>query len=157
MLTRMSMNPTDEQRLSWDEMFLHIAETLAGRSTCSRRHVGAVFVRDNRYLSGGYNGAASGERHCNHGPCHGERHIGEYYTKRYDTGMCTSEHDVEYGADKRPHCSVAIHAEMNAILDAALRGVSIQGATLYVTHPPCVQCEKHLKQLKLERVVCQKV
>lgn len=144
------------ERPSWDEMFLHIAETLARRSTCSRRHVGAVFVRDNRYLSGGYNGAASGERHCNHVEVLDD-------ARCYCLGRCTGHvwatvvGDVEYGADKRPHCSAAIHAEMNAILDAALRGVSIQGATLYVTHPPCAQCEKHLKQLKLERVVCPKI
>lgn len=122
-------------RPTWDEMFMEMAQTLAKRSTCSRRHVGAVFVRDNRYLCGGYNGAPAGEKHCDHSFIDRDTHLDQ--------------------SGKRT-CSIAIHAEMNAILDAALRGVSIQGAVLYVTHPPCLQCAKHLKQLRLERIVCPK-
>ena len=90
-------------RLSWDDYFLNIAKEVATRSTCPRASVGAVIVRDNRILSTGYNGAAPGEPHC------------------MDVG-CLMEDN---------HCQRAIHAETNAVAQAAKYGIAVNGATIY--------------------------
>lgn len=112
-----------------DEYFLRIAGVVATRSTCLHRAVGAVLVRDRRILATGYNGAPTGEAHCDEVGCEKPEHA---------SGM--------------ERCR-AVHAEQNAIIQAALYGVSITGATLYCTHSPCVICEKMLKNAKIERVV----
>ena len=101
-------------RASWDEYFMQIAEVVASRSTCPRKSVGAVMVRSRTILSTGYNGSIRGMPHCS------------------DVG-----HMME-----NDHCVATIHAETNAILQAARNGVMIDGATLYVTASPCWGCFK---------------
>lgn len=119
----------DYSRPSIDRYFLNIASLVAARSTCLHRKVGAVLVRDNQILSTGYNGAPSGEPHCD------------------ETGCMKPEHGT--GMER---CR-AVHAEVNAIVQAAIHGVSIEGATLYCTHSPCAICEKILKNARITNII----
>ena len=112
-------------RASWDEYFMNIARVVASRSTCERKFVGAVIVRDKTILSTGYNGSIRGMPHC------------------IDVG-----HMMEDG-----HCVATIHAESNAILQAAKNGVNIDGATVYVTASPCWSCFKQIANAGLRRIV----
>jgi len=109
-------------RPSWDEYFFQIAQQVATRSTCMRRQVGAVLVKDKRLLSTGYNGAPRGISHC------------------IDAGCLREQLKVPSG--ERHELCRALHAEQNAIAQAALHGVKIEGSTLYCTHQPCVLCAK---------------
>ncbi len=109
-------------RPSWDEYFLKIASEVAGRSTCLRRQIGAVLVMDKRILATGYNGVPSGLRHCSEVGCLRER-------QKVPSG---ERHDLCRG----------LHAEMNALLQAAKYGIAIRGAVLYTTHHPCSLCAK---------------
>ncbi len=112
------------QRPSWDEYFMSIAEQVSGRSTCLRRHTGAVLVKDRRILSTGYNGTPVGLRHCEEVGCiRDQRNI-----------VSGSHHELCRG----------IHAEQNAVIQAAKHGIMIDGATVYTTHQPCVLCAKIL-------------
>jgi dCMP deaminase len=113
------------QRPSWDDYFMQIAHVVAGRATCPRRSVGAVIVLDKRILATGYNGAPRGLAHCTEVGCH-----------------------IVAG-----HCIRALHAEQNAILQAALNGVSTRGATLYATCQPCNHCAKMIINAGIVRVV----
>ena len=121
-------------RPSWDEYFMGIARQVATRSTCLRRHVGAVIVRDKRILSTGYNGAPSGLPHCEVVGCLRER-----------LGIPSGE---------RQEICRGLHAEQNAIIQAALHGVSVEGADIYVTHQPCITCAKMIINAGIVRVVC---
>jgi dCMP deaminase len=112
-------------RVSWDQYFMNIAREVATRSTCSRKHVGAVIVRDKVILSTGYNGSIRGMPHCD------------------DVG-----HMMEDG-----HCVRTIHAEANAVIQAATHGTRIAGATIYVTASPCWSCFKMIANAGLSRVV----
>ena len=114
-----------DTRPSWDEYFLQIAWDVATRATCPRRHVGAVIVRDRRILSTGYNGSAPGQPHCTQ--------VG-----------CLMEDD---------RCIRTLHAEQNAIIQAALHGVSTEGATLYGTCRPCHVCARMIVGAGIRRVV----
>lgn len=114
-----------------DEYFMEIASVVAKRSTCLRNQVGALFVKNKRLLTTGYNGAPAGIPHCD------------------DVG-CARE-GVASGT--RHELCRAVHAEQNAIIQAALHGVSIDGATLYCTHQPCILCAKMLINAKISRVV----
>jgi dCMP deaminase len=116
---------TSSERPSWDDYFMDIAFTVAQRSTCDRAHVGAVLVRDRRILTTGYNGAPVGSPHCD------------------DVG-----HLMVDG-----HCVRTLHAEQNAIIQAALHGVSTEGASAYVTHQPCITCAKMLINAGVRQVV----
>lgn len=120
-------------RMSWDEYFLKIAEMVKTRSTCIRRQVGAVIVKDNKIISTGYNGAASGASHCNNIGCMREK-----------MGIKSGE---------RHELCVAIHAEQNAIVQAAKYGTPIEGATLYCTVQPCAICAKMLVNAGIKRIV----
>lgn len=111
-------------RPSWDEYFLQLARQAATRSTCLRRQVGAVLVRDKRILATGYNGAPRGVAHC------------------LDVGCLREELGIPSG--ERHELCRAIHAEQNAVIQAALHGVAIEGATLYATVHPCILCAKML-------------
>jgi dCMP deaminase len=102
------------KRIDWDTYFMRIAREVSERSTCDRKHVGAVIVRDRNILSTGYNGSIAGMPHCD------------------DVG-----HMLENG-----HCVATIHAEANAILQAAKNGVMINGAAIYVNASPCWNCFK---------------
>ena len=116
-----------------DEYFLKIASVVAERSTCRRHHVGAVAVRGKHILATGYNGAASGLRDC------------------LELGCLRDEMAVPSGT--RQEICRAIHAEQNVIIQATLHGVSLEGATVYVTHTPCILCAKMLVNAKIKRFV----
>ncbi len=120
-------------RPSWDEYFLRITVELARRSTCLRRGVGAILVRDKRILTTGYNGAPRGLAHCE------------------ETGCLRDQQGVPSG--ERHELCRGLHAEMNAMLQAAIHGVGIEGATLYCTDHPCVLCAKMLINCSIERIV----
>ncbi len=120
-------------RPSWDEYFVTITEQVSQRSTCMRRQTGSVIVRDRRILATGYNGAPSGLAHCEEVGC-----------LRQELGLSSgSHHELCRG----------LHAEQNAMLQAALYGVRIEGATIYTTHQPCVLCAKMLVNAGIRRVV----
>lgn len=120
-------------RPSWDEYFMEIAAVIARRSTCLRRQVGAVIVKDKRLLTTGYNGAPQGLAHCREVGCLREaRHI--------PSGQ---NHELCRGT----------HAEQNAIVQAALHGVAIGGSTLYCTHQPCSACTKMIINAGIKRIV----
>jgi dCMP deaminase len=120
-------------RPSWDQYFVEIAQQVATRSTCLRRAVGAVIVRDKRILCTGYNGPPSGLAHCDEVGCLRER--------------------LGIPSGQRQEICRGLHAEQNAIIQAALHGVSTQGGTIYVTHQPCVTCAKMIINAGILRVV----
>lgn len=120
----------------WDERFMELAETVAGWSSCFQpnRHVGAVAVRDKRILTTGYNGAPAGIDSC------AER--GECLRRVKNIASGTMQ-EVCY----------AVHAEQNAIIQAAKLGVSLEGATMYVTHQPCVICTRMIINSGIKKVI----
>ncbi len=121
-------------RVSWDEYFMQIAEIVKTRSTCLRRQVGAVIVKDNRMITTGYNGAPSGLKHCG------------------ELGGCERERLGIPSGERHELCR-ALHAEQNAIIQAAKLGISTEGATIYVTLQPCVICAKMLINAGIVRIV----
>ena len=125
------MSPID--RPSIDEYFMEIALVVAKRSTCLRNHVGALFVKNKRILSTGYNGAPAGLDHC-------------------DVVGCAREN---IASGTHHELCRAVHAEQNAIIQAALHGISIEGATLYCTHQPCILCAKMMINARVIKVVYQ--
>ncbi len=120
-------------RPSWDEYFMDITRLVVSRSTCLRRQVGAVIVKDKKILATGYNGAPSGLPHC------------------LEVGCLREELGIPSG--ERHELCRGLHAEQNAIIQAAYYGVSINGATLYCTNLPCIICTKMLINAGLARVV----
>lgn len=119
-------------RPSWPEYFMTITRMVAKRSTCLRRHVGAILVKDKRILATGYNGAPAGIRHCEEVGC-----------LRHDTSVPSGErHELCRG----------LHSEQNAIIQAAYHGISIAGSTLYCTNKPCVICSKMLINAGIKKV-----
>jgi len=120
-------------RPPWDDYFLEIVGIVAKRSTCLRRRVGAALARDRQILATGYNGAPSGLRHCLEIGCLRER-------ERVPSG---ERHELCRG----------LHAEQNAIIQAALHGVGVKGATLYCTNHPCVICAKMIINAGIVRIV----
>ena len=116
---------SDGKRVSWDQYFMNIAVQAATRATCDRKHVGAVIVRDKTILSTGYNGSIRGLPHCD------------------DAG-----HMMDNG-----HCVATVHAEANAIIQAAKNGTSIDGADIYVTASPCWNCFKLIANSGIKRIV----
>ena len=113
-----------EKRIPWDQYFMLQAVLLSIRSTCTRLSVGSILVRDQRMIAGGYNGSVSGDKHC------------------IDDGC--------YMVDG--HCLRTIHAEMNAVLQCAKFGIPTDGAELYVTDFPCLQCTKMLLQAGVKKI-----
>ncbi len=124
-----------DDRPTWDEYFMEMAEVTAKRSTCLRRHVGAVIVQDKHIIATGYNGAPRGIEHC------GERE-----------GGCLREQLGIPSGEKHELCR-ALHAEQNAIIQAATLGQSVEGATIYVTNQPCVICAKMLINAGIEKII----
>jgi dCMP deaminase len=118
-------------RPTLDQYFMEIATVAAKRSTCLRNQVGALFVKNKRILSTGYNGAPAGLDHC-------------------DLVGCARE-NVASGTHHE--LCRAVHAEQNAIIQAALHGISIEGATLYCTHQPCILCAKMMINARVRKVV----
>ena len=121
------------KRPELDEYFLKIASVVAERSTCRRHHMGAIAVRDKHILSTGYNGAAAGLQDC------------------LELGCLRDELGIK--SSTRVEICRAIHAEQNAIIQAALHGVSLEGATMYCTHTPCVLCAKMMINARIKRSV----
>jgi len=124
------------ERPSWDDYFMSIANMVRTRSTCLRRKVGAIVVKDKRILTTGYNGAPRGMKHCS------------------EVGCLRAEARVPAG--ERHELCRGIHAEQNAIVQAAAFGVSIEGSTLYCTHFPCVLCTKMLINAGISRIVVER-
>ena len=120
-------------RPAWDSYFMKIARVVAERSTCLRRQVGAVLVRDKRLLATGYNGAPTGLMHCE------------------EEGCLRRQQGVPSG--QRHELCRGLHAEQNSIIQAALHGVSTKGAILYCTHHPCSLCARMLVNGGITRVV----
>ncbi len=116
-----------------DEYFLKIATVVGERSTCLRHHMGAVAVKDKHILTTGYNGAAAGLKDC------------------LELGCLRDENNIPSGT--RHEICRAIHAEQNVIIQAALHGVSLEGATIYCTHTPCILCAKMLVNARIKRFV----
>lgn len=121
-------------RKSWDEYFMQIAEIVKTRSTCLRRSVGAVIVRNNHIITTGYNGAPSKLAHCT------------------ETTKCERTRLGIPSGERHELCR-ALHAEQNAIIHAAKIGVSTEGATIYITLQPCVICAKMLVNAGIKRIV----
>lgn len=127
------MTAPTRDRPSWDEYFMTITRQVSERSTCLRRHCGAVIVKDRRMLATGYNGTPRGLRHCAEVGC-----------LREQLGIASgANHELCRG----------IHAEQNAIIQAALHGVAIEGSTIYTTHQPCVLCAKMLINAGVSEIV----
>ena len=120
-------------RPSWSEYFMSITKMVAKRSTCLRRHVGAILVKDKRILATGYNGAPARLRHCEEVGC-----------LRQDGSIPSGErHELCRG----------LHAEQNAIIQAAYHGISISGATLYCTNMPCAICSKMIINSGIKKII----
>lgn len=124
-----------KDRVSWDEYFLSFARLAASRSTCLRRQVGAVIVKDRHIISTGYNGAPKGVRHCSEVGCIREK-LGVPSGERHE--LCRG-----------------LHAEQNAIIQAALCGVSTEGGILYCTNQPCIICAKMIINAGIRKVIYQ--
>ena len=121
------------ERPSWDEYFMKVAMLVAERATCQRRMVGAVIVKDKRIIATGYNGASRGLKDC------------------LELGCLRDEMKIPSGKDK--HICRGVHAEQNAIIQAAYQGVSTKGATLYCTHDNCHTCARMIINAGIKRVV----
>ena len=119
-------------RPSWPEYFMSIAQLVATRSTCLRRKVGAVLVKDRRILATGYNGVPIGVKHCK------------------DVGCLREQLKIKSG--ERHELCRGLHAEQNVIIQAAYHGVVTKGTTLYSTHLPCIICSKMLINAGVEKL-----
>jgi len=120
-------------RPSWDQYFIEITRLVATRTTCLRRGVGAILVKDRNILATGYNGVPSGITHCG------------------DTGCLRDKMKVPSG--ERHELCRGLHAEQNAIIQAARHGTNIDGATLYCTTMPCIICTKMIINAGIKKVV----
>lgn len=125
----------DEQndRPGWDEYFMKITRDVSERATCVKRKVGAIIVKDDRILSTGYNGAPKGMRHCS------------------EVGCLRKEMNVLSG--QRHELCRGLHAEQNAIIQAAVHGVKIEGGEMYCNYQPCVICVKMLINAGIKRLI----
>lgn len=122
-------------RPSWDDYFMKIAEDVATRSTCIRRSVGAIIVKEKRILATGYNGAPTDISHCTPETC------------------LRTKYNVPSG--ERHELCRGLHAEQNAIIQAAYHGASIKDAVIYVTHQPCSICTKMLINAGIKKIFCK--
>ena len=120
-------------RPSWDEYFVSITRQVATRATCLRRKVGAIIVKEKRILTTGYNGAPKGVKNC------------------MEIGTCLREERGVPSGERQEICR-GLHAEQNAILQAALHGVPIKGSDLYSTNQPCVTCAKMIINVGIKNV-----
>lgn len=127
----------DYERPSWDQYFLELTEKVATRATCDRGRAGSIIVRDKRVLATGYVGSPSGLPHCDD--------VGHMMKRVTDEDQNT-----------RQHCVRTIHAEQNAICQAARYGIGIEGASLYCKMEPCRVCAMLIISVGISRVVCQK-
>lgn len=119
------MKKSKSKRPSWDEYFLKLAMLVSERATCPRMHCGCVLVREKRILATGYNGSIPGDQHCE------------------DAGCMVVDN----------HCVRTVHAEMNAILQCSIHGISTVGATAYITNMPCTNCAKALIGAGIKEII----
>ena len=126
------MDSTLPPRAPWSRYFMDITRLVAERSTCLRRKVGAVAVKDKRILATGYNGAPSGVPHC------------------LDVGCLRTQLGIPSG--QRHEICRGLHAEQNVIIQAAVHGISLKGAEIYCTHQPCLICTKMLINCGIAKV-----
>lgn len=124
---------TTRKRPDWDEYFMEMAVLTAKRSTCLRRQVGAVIVKDRHMIASGYNGAPRGLAHCE------------------DRGGCLRQQLGVPSGERHELCR-ALHAEQNAIIQAAVLGNSIEGASIYVTNQPCAICAKMIINSGIKKI-----
>ena len=122
-----------DTRPGWDQYFLGIASLVAKRSTCLRRKVGALVVKDRRILATGYNGTPSGIKHCADVGCLRER--------------------LKIPSGERHELCRGLHAEQNVLLQASLHGVSLKGSSMYVTNQPCIICAKMIINAGIKEVI----
>lgn len=122
-----------KERPSWDDYFLELTDIVAKRSTCMRRHVGAVLVKDERIIATGYNGAPQGLSHC------------------YEAGCLRQEKGIPSGY--RYELCRGVHAEQNVLINAARYGVSTLDSVLYCTNQPCILCARMLINAGVRRIV----
>jgi dCMP deaminase len=122
-----------EQRPSWDSYFLRITEDVSERATCVKRKVGAIIVKDHHILATGYNGAPKGFKHCTEATC--------------------LRLKLKVPSGQRHELCRGLHAEQNAIIQAAVQGVKIEGGTMYCTYQPCVICVKMMLNAGIVRLV----
>lgn len=120
-------------RPSWDDYFMEVAEVVKKRSTCLRRQVGAVIVKDKQILTTGYNGAPKNLKHCKETGCKREQ--------------------MKIPSGQRHELCRALHAEQNAIIQAAYNGININNSTLYVTTKPCVLCAKMCINAGIKKII----
>ena len=130
------MDKQKENQLKWDKRFMDIAKSVSSWSSCVRngRKVGSVIVRNNRILTTGYNGAPAGIKSCK------------------ERGFCLRD-KLGIASGTRAEMCYAIHAEQNAVIQAAKMGISVEGATIYVTHQPCSVCTRILINSGISRIV----
>jgi len=136
--SKLEIPETKESRLSrpsWDEYFMQITHLVASRATCIRRKVGAILVKDKRILSTGYNGAPRNLPHCSQVGC--------------------LRNKLKIPSGQRQEICRGLHAEQNAIIQAALYGINIKGAVLYCTIQPCITCSKMLINAGIKKVIFQ--
>lgn len=119
--------------MSWQEYFMNITYLVSGRSTCTRRKVGAIAVKDKRILATGYNGAPAGIPHC------------------LEVGCLREQLNIPSG--QRHEMCRGLHAEQNVIIQAAVHGINIRGADIYCTTHPCILCSKMLVNCGVRRIV----
>lgn len=127
------MPGSTDRRPSWDEYFMTLANEVATRTTCLRRAVGAIIVKDRRILATGYNGVPTGLAHC------------------AETGCLRQQLSVPSG--QRHEICRGLHAEQNAIIQAARYGINITGASIYITTQPCVVCAKMLINADIKEII----
>ncbi len=127
-----SLTDSPSQRPSWNEYFMGITDLVASRATCTRRKVGAVLVKEKRILCSGYNGAPAAVPHCR------------------ETGCLREQLNVPSG-EKHELCR-GVHAEQNAIIQAAFHGISVNGSVLYCTNQPCSICAKMIINAGIKKV-----
>lgn len=132
-LNNVTIKPQRNERESWDEYFKRLARMIAERSTCVHRKVGALIVKDKRILATGYNQPPSGFPHC-------------------DQIGCIRD-DLKIPSGKNQEICYGLHAEQNALMQAAKFGISTEGATIYVTHKPCSVCARLIINAGIKRVV----
>jgi len=128
------MSQDTPRRPSWDEYFMDITRLVATRSTCLRRQVGAIFVKDKNVLATGYNGAPSRTPHCS------------------EVGCLRDKLNIPSG--ERHEICRGLHAEQNGIIQAARHGINLTGSSVYTTDSPCIICAKMLINVGVERIVC---
>ncbi|MFN3691586.1 MAG: deoxycytidylate deaminase [Fervidobacterium sp.] len=132
-LNNITIKTKERERESWDSYFKRLAMVIAERSTCIHRKVGAVIVKDKRILATGYNQPPSGFPHCDQIDC--------------------IRDDLNIPSGKNQEICYGLHAEQNALMQAAKFGISTEGATIYVTHKPCSVCARLIVNAGIKRVV----